>query len=479
MTKRSSLMAAAMCCPSLLLLGGCGGGSSADIYSLLEKAGQQEAAAGGDYERGKRELAAGEYGLAVESFSAEVARDPNSIRALNGEAIAYAKLGRADVAKQLFETALTIDRDSPETLSNLAYLHLKQGDPDGALVLAERAKSALSTGANDKSPPVLSVVLATNEALMRVPLTAQETQQDTVSTAALQIDKPDAAQPPYAAPTVPVRESPLPPAPQQTAAVRQDAVAVTPQTETAIATTAPQASGATRTALQETAAIPSTPRKVAATTTAPQAPVASTASTATPDQARLPAVPDLPSTPVAAKLATIAAPVLVRAATVRPAELETVPAAPRHTVSPPAPPEPAVPAVPAQPPAAMATPSPTQAATSLQAAAQTSGTKLTIANGSGRSWMAHRFKEYLASRGLHVGTLLNASSFGQRSSVLYYDSDVREAAQSVAQLLPAPVRLVEIRGPTGKMDLVVGTNLDRFDIQLAAGHVDLNKMAQR
>jgi hypothetical protein len=93
--------------------------------------------------------------------------------------------------------------------------------------------------------------------------------------------------------------------------------------------------------------------------------------------------------------------------------------------------------------------------------------------------MAHRFKEYLASCGLHVGALLNASSFGQSSSVIYYDSDVREAAQSVAQLLPAPVRLVEIRGPTGKMDLVVGTNLDRFDIQLAAGRVDLNKIAQR
>ena len=93
--------------------------------------------------------------------------------------------------------------------------------------------------------------------------------------------------------------------------------------------------------------------------------------------------------------------------------------------------------------------------------------------------MAHRFKQYFASRGLNVGTLLNASSFGRPSSVLYYDSDVRAAAQSVAELLPASVRLVEVRGPTGRMDLVMGRNLDPFDIQLAAGHVEPDKLAQR
>jgi len=518
MTKRRSLMAATLCCASLLLLGGCGGGSSADVFNLLEKAGQHDAASGADYERGKRQLAAGEYGLAVESFAAEVAHNPNSVRALNGEAIAYAKLGRAEVAKQLFETALAVDQDSPETLNNLAYLHLKQGDPQGALVLAERAKSALTTGTNDKSPPVLSQVLANNEALMRVPLSAQETQQNTVNTAAVQIDKGDAdnaVQPKPAAPVVPVREVPLPAAAttQETAAVAPQSpepatVAVTPQP--VIAKTAPrslvaasQSTAATNPAPQEIAAAAPAPQEAPtpsskpqgtavvtqqppadAATPAPQGlagvqrPWVTVASDTAPTQTTTSAtVPDLPATAAAPTAATAPDRTIVAAA----AEPETAsaPPAPREKASSAGPPEPAVPAVPPRQPTATGTPPPDRAATMLQAAARASGAKLRIANGSGRHWMAHRFKQYFASRGLNVGTLLNASSFGRPSSVLYYDSDVRAAAQSVAELLPASVRLVEVRGPTGRMDLVMGRNLDPFDIQLAAGHVEPDKLAQR
>jgi len=528
MTKRRSLMAATLCCASLLLLGGCGGGSSADVFNFLEKAGQHDAAAGTDYERGKRQLAAGEYGLAAESFAAEVARNPNSVRALNGEAIAYAKLGKAEVAKQLFETALAVDRDSPETLNNLAYLHLKQGDPQGALVLAERAKSALTTGTNDKSPPVLSQVLANNEALMRVPLSAQETQQNTVNTAAVQIDKDDtdnAVQPKPAAPVAPVQQAPLlaAAAPQETVAAAPQSqepatVAVTPQPVVAktaprnLIAAAPQATAAANPAPQEiAAAVPAPEPTVAATvpqeaptpspkpqdaavvteqppadsaTSGPQGPPGvqrpwvTVASDAVPAQTTTSAtVPDQPAT--ASALTAGTAPNRTSPAATGEPEPPSATPAPRETASSAAPPEPAVPAVPPRRPTATGAPPPDQAATMLQAAARASGAKLRIANGSGRHWMAHRFKQYFASRGLNVGTLLNASSFGRPSSVLYYDSDVRVAAQSVAELLPASVRLVEIRGPTGKMDLVMGKNLDPFDIQLAAGRVEPDKLAQR
>jgi LytR cell envelope-related transcriptional attenuator len=156
------LMAAAFTVPTMM--GGCASQQSS-VESLLAKS-DQGWMKFQDYDRGKHYLEVGDYGLAIESFDADLAKNPNSVRSLNGEAIAYDRIGRSDVAERLFAKALAVDATSPDTLSNLAYLYLVHGDTKGALELAQRAQSALSLHA-EAAPAPLAEVLANNEALMR------------------------------------------------------------------------------------------------------------------------------------------------------------------------------------------------------------------------------------------------------------------------------------------------------------------------
>lgn len=79
-----------------------------------------------DYQRGKRDLEAGNFGLALAHFSAAIDRDPNNVAALNGKAIALAKLDREADAKATFEEALAIDATSSLTRSNYAIFRARQ-----------------------------------------------------------------------------------------------------------------------------------------------------------------------------------------------------------------------------------------------------------------------------------------------------------------------------------------------------------------
>ncbi|MCE3249460.1 MAG: hypothetical protein K0R41_3285 [Geminicoccaceae bacterium] len=79
------------------------------------------------YEDGKRHLAAGRYGLAVERFGQVLARDRRSLDALNGLAIGYARLGRFDVAQAYFERALEVDAFDVPTLNNYGRALVEQG----------------------------------------------------------------------------------------------------------------------------------------------------------------------------------------------------------------------------------------------------------------------------------------------------------------------------------------------------------------
>jgi Tfp pilus assembly protein PilF len=79
------------------------------------------------YDDGKLHLAAGRYGLAIERFGQALASDRRSLDALNGLAIAYARLGRFDVAQAYFERALEIDAFSALTLNNYGRALIEQG----------------------------------------------------------------------------------------------------------------------------------------------------------------------------------------------------------------------------------------------------------------------------------------------------------------------------------------------------------------
>lgn len=79
------------------------------------------------YVDGKQLLAADRPGLAIERFRQALARDKSSLEALNGLAVAYARLGRTGPAETYLLRALDIRHDDPATLNNYGRLLLDQG----------------------------------------------------------------------------------------------------------------------------------------------------------------------------------------------------------------------------------------------------------------------------------------------------------------------------------------------------------------
>ena len=163
MKKQLLLTAASVL--SCVLLSNCASSGGQDVSSLLAKSDQGWASLS-DYDRGKHCLEIGDYGSAIEAFAAELGHDPQSVRALNGEAVAYDRIGRRDVAQHLFERALTIDANSAETLNNFAFFHLRYGETKEAAELSRRASAVVASLPAGSAPEVLARVIDNNEALI-------------------------------------------------------------------------------------------------------------------------------------------------------------------------------------------------------------------------------------------------------------------------------------------------------------------------
>ena len=71
---------------------------------------------------GRSQLAAGQVGLAVESFQRALASGEPIAPAANGMGVAYARLGRFDLAQRFFEQAMSIDPADTRYADNLARL---------------------------------------------------------------------------------------------------------------------------------------------------------------------------------------------------------------------------------------------------------------------------------------------------------------------------------------------------------------------
>ena len=117
------------------------------------------------YEQGKQYLQAGNFGLAIGAFQAELDRNPSFVPSLNGLAIAYDRLGRSDVAKQYLDKALALDPKSVATLNNLAYLNLTRGETTAALAYARQAQQAASADTSGEAHVAVSEAVANSTAV--------------------------------------------------------------------------------------------------------------------------------------------------------------------------------------------------------------------------------------------------------------------------------------------------------------------------
>jgi hypothetical protein len=96
---------------------------------------------------GRKALAAGEPGAAVESFQSALGLGEPIGPAANGLAVAYAELGRADLARRFFEQALSVDPANAQYAANLARLD------DSERQLAAQSAAAIAAPVSPPAAP--------------------------------------------------------------------------------------------------------------------------------------------------------------------------------------------------------------------------------------------------------------------------------------------------------------------------------------
>jgi hypothetical protein len=132
------LLAAAL---GLASLTACGAGTSGpEVRPVTEIGGwRPEGGPDSSYERGKRHLQHGRYGLAIADFRAALAREGADTDILNGLAIAYAELGRDELSVRYFQRALELAPSSVATLNNIGFAALRRGRLELARLYLGRA----------------------------------------------------------------------------------------------------------------------------------------------------------------------------------------------------------------------------------------------------------------------------------------------------------------------------------------------------
>ena len=92
-----------------------------------------------ELERGRAALKAGHVMQAIEQFRMAALNEKHAPDAFNGLGVAYARLGRADLAERYFRTAVELDSANPKFAANLARFY---ETPLGASALAMREREA-------------------------------------------------------------------------------------------------------------------------------------------------------------------------------------------------------------------------------------------------------------------------------------------------------------------------------------------------
>jgi tetratricopeptide (TPR) repeat protein len=98
-------------------------------------------------DQGRAHLRAGRTGQAIEAFNVALATGEDPAVAYNGLGVAYARLGRADLAYRFFKKATTSDPESPVYARNLAMLMDSPGFNLAAMNRGERQLQPVTTPA--------------------------------------------------------------------------------------------------------------------------------------------------------------------------------------------------------------------------------------------------------------------------------------------------------------------------------------------
>lgn len=118
------------------------------------------ATSGDHYQDGRALLAAGDTPGAIAAFRAALVDAPQSIDALNGIAVAYDRMGRYDVSRSYYDTALAIDPNAAMVLNNLGYSLYLQGQYAAAIPLLQKATASNDNGARSTGQRVLTLIAA-------------------------------------------------------------------------------------------------------------------------------------------------------------------------------------------------------------------------------------------------------------------------------------------------------------------------------
>lgn len=146
----------------IMLLGGCallGGCQVLGTPSLgrTNKVHEQhlaDARAQVETQQGRAYLASGSNGLAIDAFNRALVFGEAPAPALNGLGVAYARLGRADLALRFFKQAVKTDPESPLFAKNLATLTNSadftlaalRSPPSKSTIAAKPAQPSMKTG---------------------------------------------------------------------------------------------------------------------------------------------------------------------------------------------------------------------------------------------------------------------------------------------------------------------------------------------
>ncbi len=126
-----------------------------------------------ELEQGRAALKAGYPARAIDLFRLAALNEEVAPDAFNGMAVAYTKLGRADLAERYFNTAITLDSSNPKYAANLARFYdsplgqsqralaMRNAEAKASLALAEKA--AVSQGLIDAPVPVRKIGSVTLE----------------------------------------------------------------------------------------------------------------------------------------------------------------------------------------------------------------------------------------------------------------------------------------------------------------------------